>query len=195
MDQQSLALEPNEESSVTVGGVHFAIHGTPVLGIVRLPVSAALVVRTALQCWNTPNQVARSAQRSKALFDDAFFNVASIVVKRIAVLCTMPWSPQLGVVDPERRLLPMIQDELFGTGPAAAIEGWAYESEFLTYAEEKDLLAIIEALPLEDMHYKGHVARRRGSYGGHYDFDANRLNPSTSLPPSLIRCAPRSLDG
>lgn len=80
----------------------------------------------------------------------------------------------------------MIQGDLFGTGPAATLEGWAYEPEFLSRAEEKDLLAIVEALPLEDMRYKGYVARRRGiSFGGHYDFDANRLNPSNALPPSL----------
>jgi alkylated DNA repair dioxygenase AlkB len=80
----------------------------------------------------------------------------------------------------------MIQSELFGTGSAAAIEGWAYEPEFLSRAEEKELLAIVEALPLEDMRYKGYVARRRGiSFGGYYDFDANRLNPSAPLPLAL----------
>jgi alkylated DNA repair dioxygenase AlkB len=80
----------------------------------------------------------------------------------------------------------MIQSELFGAGPAGAIEGWVYEPEFLSRAEEKELLAIVEALPLQDMRYKGYVARRRGiSFGGDYDFDANRLNPATPLPSSL----------
>jgi alkylated DNA repair dioxygenase AlkB len=36
------------------------------------------------------------------------------------------------------------------------------------------------------MRYKDYVARRRGiSFGGHFDFDANRLAPSAQLPPSL----------
>ena len=80
----------------------------------------------------------------------------------------------------------MIQDELFGCGPDSAMEGWVYEPEFLSCGEERDLLAVVEALPLEDMRYKGYTARRRGiSFGGHYDFDANRLNPSAPLPSSL----------
>jgi alkylated DNA repair dioxygenase AlkB len=80
----------------------------------------------------------------------------------------------------------MAQSELFGDGPGEAIEGWIYEAEFLSRAEEQELLAIVERLALEEMRYKNHVARRRGiSFGGQYDFDANRLRPSEALPPAL----------
>ncbi|RZL92688.1 MAG: alpha-ketoglutarate-dependent dioxygenase AlkB [Variovorax sp.] len=81
----------------------------------------------------------------------------------------------------------MTQGELFGDGRhEAAPEGWAYEPRFLSAAEEAGLITWIERLPLAPMRYKQYVARRRGlSFGGHYDFDANRLVPSPPMPQEL----------
>ncbi|VTU19755.1 2OG-Fe(II) oxygenase superfamily protein [Variovorax sp. PBS-H4] len=79
------------------------------------------------------------------------------------------------------------QSALFGETPAVLIEGWRYEAGFLDTGEERELLRIVQALPLEEMRYKDYTARRRGiSFGGHYDFDANRLRPSPDLPPQLV---------
>jgi alkylated DNA repair dioxygenase AlkB len=79
------------------------------------------------------------------------------------------------------------QAALFDESPAALLEGWTYEDDFLDPNEERELLRILRALPLEQMRYKDYTARRRGiSFGGHYDFDANRLRPSPDLPPQLV---------
>ncbi|MDR6535708.1 alpha-ketoglutarate-dependent dioxygenase AlkB [Variovorax soli] len=79
------------------------------------------------------------------------------------------------------------QPSLFDEPPAALLEGWSYEKDFLDEHEERELLRIVQALPLEQMRYKDYTARRRGiSFGGHYDFDANRLQPSPDLPPALL---------
>ncbi|HEY9011442.1 MAG TPA: alpha-ketoglutarate-dependent dioxygenase AlkB [Devosia sp.] len=85
-----------------------------------------------------------------------------------------------------RRLEHAGQPDLFGEAPAAAIEGLRYENGFLSREEEAGLLAIVQALPLKEMRYKEYTARRRGtSFGGSYDFDANRLKPGAPLPPEL----------
>lgn len=81
-----------------------------------------------------------------------------------------------------------MQGELFSAAPGdSGPEGWAYEPDFLSASEEAELLAWIRTLPLAPMRYKQFTARRRGiSFGGHYDFDANRLLPSPPLPEALI---------
>lgn len=77
------------------------------------------------------------------------------------------------------------QADLF-SAPASLPEGLVYQPEFLTRAEEAALLEVIGHLPLEAMRYRGFTARRRvASFGGQYDFDANRLQPTAPLPPSL----------
>ena len=82
--------------------------------------------------------------------------------------------------------LRSVQETLFEDDPAAMLEGWRYEDDFLDAQEEQDLLQVVRTLPLQPMRYKDYQARRRGiSFGGHYDFDANRLRPSPDLPPAL----------
>lgn len=78
------------------------------------------------------------------------------------------------------------QSELFGPAAPELPEGMRYLPEFLTPAEEESLVALAQSLPLAEMNYKGYTARRRvASYGGSYDFDANRLQEAPGLPPSL----------
>ncbi|HEY0887421.1 MAG TPA: alpha-ketoglutarate-dependent dioxygenase AlkB [Ramlibacter sp.] len=78
------------------------------------------------------------------------------------------------------------QSELFEPAAPDLPEGMRYEAEFLTPAEEESLVAVAQSLPLAEMNYKGYTARRRvASYGGSYDFDANRLREAQALPPSL----------
>ncbi|WP_239024315.1 alpha-ketoglutarate-dependent dioxygenase AlkB [Ramlibacter humi] len=61
-----------------------------------------------------------------------------------------------------------------------------YEEEFLSAAEEAALLADIQALPLRPMKYQGFTALRRVvSYGGQYDFSAQRLNEAPPIAPWL----------
>lgn len=71
--------------------------------------------------------------------------------------------------------------------PADALpEGMAYRSGFLSPDEEGALIALIRSLPLEAAQYKEYTARRRVvSYGGSFDYDANRLRPTQALIEEL----------
>jgi alkylated DNA repair dioxygenase AlkB len=61
-----------------------------------------------------------------------------------------------------------------------------FEPEFLSPAEESGLLAILAQLPLAPMQYLQYTARRRvASYGGQYDFSAQKLQEAQPLPAWL----------
>jgi alkylated DNA repair dioxygenase AlkB len=78
------------------------------------------------------------------------------------------------------------QAQLFPASPPSLPEGLLYEREFLTIDEEAELIAIVERMPVQEMRYKGYTARRRVlSFGGQYDFTANRLQSAAPVPPSL----------
>ena len=77
-------------------------------------------------------------------------------------------------------------DDLPEPLPQGLPEGLAYEPEFLSRDEEQALIALIRALPLQAAKYKDYTARRRvTSYGGSYDFDANKLLPAQPLIDEL----------
>jgi alkylated DNA repair dioxygenase AlkB len=64
--------------------------------------------------------------------------------------------------------------------------GLTYQPEVLAVAEEQQLLEIIRSLPLEAARYKEFRALRRVlSFGGSFDYDANRLLPTTDLVAPL----------
>ena len=70
--------------------------------------------------------------------------------------------------------------------PPNAPEGLAYESDFLTSAEEAQLIQIVGHLPMEAARYKAYTARRRVvSFGGSFDYDSNRLLPAADLAAPL----------
>ncbi|MBW7924930.1 MAG: alpha-ketoglutarate-dependent dioxygenase AlkB [Burkholderiaceae bacterium] len=70
--------------------------------------------------------------------------------------------------------------------PAGLPEGLRYEPDFLDLDEERELIAYIRTLPFEAAKYKEYTARRRiVSYGGSFDYDANRLGPSVELAVEL----------
>jgi alkylated DNA repair dioxygenase AlkB len=61
-----------------------------------------------------------------------------------------------------------------------------YALDFLTPEDEAALLRDIEGLPLAPMKYQGFTALRRVvSYGGQYDFSAQRLNEAEPIPDWL----------
>jgi alkylated DNA repair dioxygenase AlkB len=76
------------------------------------------------------------------------------------------------------------QPDLFGEPPAPALPpGLRYETGFLDAGQEAALLRDIERLPLAPMQYQGFTALRRVvSYGGQYDFSAQRLNDAEPIP-------------
>ena len=81
----------------------------------------------------------------------------------------------------------MSQSDLFGAAPLPELPpGMRYAPEFLSRAQESDLLAILRQLPLAPMQYLQYTARRRvASYGGQYDFSAQKLQEAQPLPAWL----------
>ena len=64
--------------------------------------------------------------------------------------------------------------------------GMRYAAEFLSCDEEAALIALIATLPLEAAKYKSWTARRRvTSFGGSFDYDANKLRPAEPLIEAL----------
>ena len=77
-------------------------------------------------------------------------------------------------------------DDLPEPVPQNLPEGLAYEPEFLARDEEQALIALIRSLPLAAAKYKDYTARRRVvSFGGSYDYDANKLLPAQPLIEAL----------
>ena len=84
-------------------------------------------------------------------------------------------------------MTPPTQAELFGPAPQTLPEGFHYRLDFISHAEEAELLAALERMPLDEARYKTFTARRRvASYGAQYDFQNNRLLPSDPLPAELM---------
>jgi alkylated DNA repair dioxygenase AlkB len=78
----------------------------------------------------------------------------------------------------QRSLFPFV-GEIFA-------KGYFYEAEFLSAAEESDLVEQIRRLPLAPAEYKEFRAKRRVvSYGGRYDFSARRLRDAEPIPAFL----------
>jgi alkylated DNA repair dioxygenase AlkB len=78
------------------------------------------------------------------------------------------------------------QSELFGAPAPAMPAGMRYETEFLSREEEERWIAFAQAQPLAEMNYKGYQAKRRVvSFGGKYDYVANRLNEGPPIPREL----------
>lgn len=80
-----------------------------------------------------------------------------------------------------------MQTDLFSDAEAAAaIPGLRYEQDFLTHEEEMHLIEVFKTLPLHAARYKQYEARRQVmSFGGTYDFTANKLLPGAPLDARL----------
>jgi alkylated DNA repair dioxygenase AlkB len=80
----------------------------------------------------------------------------------------------------------MGQSDLFGTIAPALPPGMRYETGFLSEGEEERWIAFAQSLPLKEMNYKGYTAKRRVlSFGGKYDYVANRLEEGPPIPPAI----------
>jgi alkylated DNA repair dioxygenase AlkB len=80
----------------------------------------------------------------------------------------------------------MTQQDAFAAATETLIKGWIYQPDFLSPAEEAGLIEQLQRLPLEAAEYKKFRAKRRiHSYGGRYDFGANRLLEAEPIAPFL----------
>jgi alkylated DNA repair dioxygenase AlkB len=86
---------------------------------------------------------------------------------------------------PRAHTCRMVQRELFAP-PRAVPEGFTYAADFLSAAEEGELLGAIGELKLAPAKYKEWHARRRVvSFGGSYDFNRNELKAAPPIPEFL----------
>lgn len=87
--------------------------------------------------------------------------------------------------------MPAAQPSLFEAPPPAlparAPEGVAYRPDFLTAAEEADLLDRLSRLPFEPFQFRGYEGRRRVvSFGWRYDFNGPGLVEAEPMPGWLL---------
>jgi alkylated DNA repair dioxygenase AlkB len=72
-------------------------------------------------------------------------------------------------------------------------EGFRYQEEVLPRDEEQELVERIEKLPLKDFEFHGYVGKRRThSFGWHYDFGQERLQPTDEIPTFLHKLRERA---
>jgi alkylated DNA repair dioxygenase AlkB len=84
----------------------------------------------------------------------------------------------------------MKQAEIFPT-PLPA--GLSYREEFITVAEEQQLIAQIQQLPLREAQYRQYTARRRTmNYGFSYDFAHLQSRPAPPIPEFLASLRTRA---
>jgi alkylated DNA repair dioxygenase AlkB len=70
---------------------------------------------------------------------------------------------------------------------AALPEGFKYQPELISQADEQALLSEVEKLPFEEFQFHGFVGKRRTvSYGWHYDFSDASLRKADDIPSFLI---------
>jgi alkylated DNA repair dioxygenase AlkB len=75
--------------------------------------------------------------------------------------------------------------DLFGE-PDPVPAGFRYQSDFISEAEESELVAGFEALPFRPFEYFGHLGNRRVvSFGQRYDYGDGKLHTADSLPDWL----------
>jgi alkylated DNA repair dioxygenase AlkB len=85
------------------------------------------------------------------------------------------------------------QEDLFGDPAPSLPPGMRYEADFLSPEEEAGLLAIVTQLPLAPMQYQQYTARRKVvSYGGQYDYSAQKLKEAEPLPAWLAALRARA---
>jgi alkylated DNA repair dioxygenase AlkB len=66
-------------------------------------------------------------------------------------------------------------------------EGFKYTAEIISTAQERELLAYVQHLPLEEFQFHGYVGKRRTmSFGWHYDFAHEKLERGEDIPSFLL---------
>jgi alkylated DNA repair dioxygenase AlkB len=79
------------------------------------------------------------------------------------------------------------QLKLFDASPVLP-EGMRYQSGIITAADERELVAFIETLPLKPFEFAGGFRgnRRIASFGWRYDYQAQQLAESKPIPADLL---------
>ena len=79
-----------------------------------------------------------------------------------------------------------LQADLFDRGPALP-DGMRYREDVLMPRDERDLLAMLPALPFRAFEFHGFVGKRRTvSFGWRYDFNGGGLGKTAPIPDFLL---------
>ena len=71
-------------------------------------------------------------------------------------------------------------------------EGFRYQANVLPPDEEQVLVEHIRGLPLKEFEFHGYIGKRRTlSYGWHYDFGQEKLQPADEIPAFLRKARER----
>ena len=66
-------------------------------------------------------------------------------------------------------------------------EGFRYQTELISLADEDALIARLRELPFRDFEFHGYMGKRRViSFGWHYDFTGRRLRKADNIPDYLL---------
>jgi alkylated DNA repair dioxygenase AlkB len=83
-------------------------------------------------------------------------------------------------------LMPRKQLSLLDSGPTL-LEGFKYQLDLVSAAEEQGLLEHVQALPVKEFEFQGFVGKRRTiSFGWHYDFNERTLRNAEPIPAFLL---------
>ncbi|MBV8865714.1 MAG: alpha-ketoglutarate-dependent dioxygenase AlkB [Acidobacteriaceae bacterium] len=86
----------------------------------------------------------------------------------------------------------MVQARRAGTSAPPEL---IFQPDFLTVAEERDLLAFIERIEFRTLQMQGVTAKRRiRQYGWHYAFESYQLTPADPVPDEFTTLRRRSAD-
>ena len=78
------------------------------------------------------------------------------------------------------------QDDLFGA-PASQPEGFAYQADLITEAEEAELLRQLQGLQFKPFDFHGHLANRQvAGFGLRYDYDRRQVLEAAPIPDFLL---------
>jgi len=82
--------------------------------------------------------------------------------------------------------MPRKQLSLLDSGPTL-LEGFKYQLDLVSAAEEQGLLEHVQALPVKEFEFQGFVGKRRTiSFGWHYDFNERTLRNAEPIPAFLL---------
>jgi len=71
-------------------------------------------------------------------------------------------------------------------------EGFTYEPELITVAQEQSLVSRIRDLPFREFQFHQFLAKRRTvSFGWHYDYSGRQLQKADAIPEFLLRLRTR----
>jgi alkylated DNA repair dioxygenase AlkB len=83
-------------------------------------------------------------------------------------------------------LMPRKQLSLLDSRPTL-LEGFKYQLDLVSAAEEQGLLEHVQALPVKEFEFQGFVGKRRTiSFGWHYDFNERTLRNAEPIPAFLL---------